>query len=192
MQVLRSYGSPMLRTDRLLLRRFATADAAAFAAVLADPETMAPWGGPYDVDQARRELAHYLDHRRRHGFAPFAVVRHGRLIGDMGCQYLEDGTDVELLYRLLPDTWGIGLATEAGDAALAHAFSTLGRDEVVAVIAEDNQPSRRLAQRLGFTPGNVGTYYGQRLRRHIVTLEQHAHAVAQRLIEARTAGPELA
>ncbi|MBA3251481.1 MAG: GNAT family N-acetyltransferase, partial [Geodermatophilaceae bacterium] len=133
----------------------------------------------------------YLDHQRRHGFAPFAVVRDGRLIGDMGCQYLEDGTDVELLYRLLPDTWGMGLATEAGDAALAHAFSTRGCVEVVAVIAEDNQPSRRLAQRLGFTPGNVGTYYGQRLQRHSVTPEQHAHAVAQRLTEARTAGPEL-
>lgn len=130
----------MLTTRRLLLRSFATADAEAFAAVLADPKTMGPRGGPYDGDRAKRELAHYLGHQQRHGFAPFAVLREGKLIGDMGCQYLEDGTDIELLYRLLPDAWGLGLAAEAGDAALTHAFTVLECGEVMAVIAREQPP----------------------------------------------------
>lgn len=170
----------MIETPRLVLRRFEPADLAAFTALLSDERTMAPWGGAYDAERAEAELAHYLDHDRRHGFAPFAVLMDGDLIGDMGLQHLEDGEDVELLYRLLPAAWGRGLATEAGDAALDFAFTVLGRSEVVAVIAADNGASQRLATRLGFVRGERGSYYGQPLVRYAVSPELHARAVARR------------
>lgn len=135
---------------------------------------MAPWGGPYDEVRAAHELDGYLSHARRHGFAPFAVMLGDRLIGDLGLQHLEDGPEVELIYRMLPSAWGLGLATEAGDAALSYAFFELRLSEVIAVIAEDNGPSLGLAGRLGFVRGLPGTYYGQSLVRHHVTPPQHA------------------
>ena len=92
--------------------------------VLADPDAMAPWGGPYDEVRAAHELDGYLSHARRHGFAPFAVMLGDRLIGDLGLQHLEDGPEVELIYRMLPSAWGLGLATEAGDAALVLVLRT--------------------------------------------------------------------
>jgi [ribosomal protein S5]-alanine N-acetyltransferase len=170
----------VIRTRRLLLRGFQNTDLAAFSAVLSDPITMSVWGGPYGDERAERELAGYLEHAARHGFAPFAVMFRGQLIGDIGLQHLEGGPDVELLYRLLPSAWGRGLATEAGDAALMHAFSTLERSEVVAVIAESNGRSLRLADRLGFTRGAIGTYYGQSLVRHRVSPDLHARAARRR------------
>jgi hypothetical protein len=48
------------------------------------------------------------------------------------------------------------------------------------VIAEDNQASRRLAVRLGFMRGELGSYYGRCLARHRVTPELHRRALAAR------------
>ncbi len=108
------------------------------------------------------------------------MLLDGELIGDMGLQHLEGGEDVELVYRLLPGAWGRGLATESGDAALDYAFSVHGLREVVAVIAEDNGSSQRLAARLGFVRGRPGIYYGHQLVRYRVSPELHARATAGR------------
>lgn len=156
----------MIRTSRLILRDFTPADLDAFAAVLGDAQAMRFWDGPYTRAQAQAELRHYLDHRRRHGYAPFAVWLDGQLIGDIGLQRLEDGPEIELLYRLLPSAWGRGLTSEACEACLDYAFSALGAPQVVAVIPEANAASRRLAARLGFTEGELGTYYGKRMIRY--------------------------
>jgi RimJ/RimL family protein N-acetyltransferase len=55
------------------------------------------------------------------------VVSHGieywvirPMIGFCGFRFLEDSTEIELLYGLLPDRWGRGLATEASQAALDY------------------------------------------------------------------------
>jgi [ribosomal protein S5]-alanine N-acetyltransferase len=164
----------------LLLRDFRPSDLDPFAAVLADGRTMAPWGGPYDRAQSEVELNNYLAHLSVYGFAPFAVTLHGRLVGDMGLQHLEGGDEVELVYRLSSSVWGRGLALEAGDAALQYGFSVRGLEQIVAVIAEGNARSRRLASRLGFVAGSPGTYYGKRLLRHSVSPEQHRRALAAR------------
>ena len=56
---------------------------------------------------------------------------------------------VEVGWRLRPDAWGQGLATEGAGAALDEAFTTLGLDEVCSVPQADNPASIRVAERLG-------------------------------------------
>jgi RimJ/RimL family protein N-acetyltransferase len=170
----------MIRTARLLLRPFREDDLETFTAVLQDPGAMIAWGGPYSGERAREELQHYLDHYQRHGFAPFAVVRDDLLIGDIGLQRLEDGPHVELLYRLTSTVWRHGLATEACDASLQYGFDALKLPEIVAVIGDTNLPSQRLAAKLGFVPGDLGTYWGQQLVLHRVTPDLHARSLQRR------------
>lgn len=152
-----------------MMRAFRPDDRDAFARVLQNQQTMAAWGGVYSPEQVDAELRHYLDHHERYGYAPFAVWLGDELVGDIGLQRLEDGPDVELLYRLLPSAWGRGLGTEACQAALAFAFSALRLPHVLAVIGEENLASQRLAEKLGFVRDEVGTYYGQRLVRYHLT-----------------------
>ena len=54
-----------------------------------------------------------------------------------------------------------GFATEAGGAAMRHVLETLGRSRVVAIIDIDNQPSKRVAERLGMQ--YEGRYTGTEL-----------------------------
>lgn len=170
----------MIPTARLLLRPFREDDLQAFTAILQDPGAMSAWGGPYGRDRAREELQHYLGHHQLHGFSPFAVVHGDELIGDVGLQRLEGGPRVELLYRLVAKAWGQGFGTEACDASLEYGFDALKLAEIVAVIGETNLPSQRLAAKLGFLSGELGTYYGQQLVLHQVTVELHARAVERR------------
>jgi RimJ/RimL family protein N-acetyltransferase len=78
----------MIQTARMLLRDFQEHDLGEFSRLLADPQTMAPWGGPFDIVGAERELRDYASHRARHGFAPLAVIFENVLIGDAGLQHL--------------------------------------------------------------------------------------------------------
>lgn len=138
----------VLRTERLSLRDFEEDDLAAFAKLVSDPCT-----------------------GKRMGSLPWRI-HEGSLIGDAGLQYLEGGPEVELLYRLSREFWGRALAFEATRAVLSFAFSVPLVDEVAAVIADDNPRSQRLAHRLGFRRGTLGMYYGQSLRKYLLTARE--------------------
>ncbi len=59
-----------------------------------------------------------------------------------------DGT-VEIGWRLAPAFWGMGYASEAGRALLAHAFGPLGLREVVSFTVHDNERSVAVMRRIG-------------------------------------------
>jgi RimJ/RimL family protein N-acetyltransferase len=62
-----------------------------------------------------------------------------------------------------------------GDEGQAAYHSvTVTRSHIPAVITEDNLASQRLAAKLGFIAGDVGTYHGDRLVRHHITADLHA------------------
>ena len=49
----------------------------------------------------------------------------------------------------MPDFWNLGIATEAGAAALGYGFEQLNLLEVVAYTVPANQRSRRVMEKLG-------------------------------------------
>lgn len=61
------------------------------------------------------------------------------------------GGPPNLIIGMEPASWGQGLATEAGQAVLDHAFGALGLPEVVADVDEPNARSIRMLERLGMT-----------------------------------------
>ena len=60
---------------------------------------------------------------------------------------LTDGTEPG--YRLLPQFWGRGYATEGARALVAKAFTDLGADRVVATTMTVNVGSRRVLEKAG-------------------------------------------
>ena len=49
------------------------------------------------------------------------------------------------------EAWGKGYATEGARRAMAYAFTELGRDHLISLIRPGNDPSIRVAERLGET-----------------------------------------
>src|SRR4051794_9711124 len=120
-------GRIILETQRLLLREFDEDDAEAFYLLGSDPAVTRYTGdgGLRDTEHAREILrTHPLADYRKYGFGRWACVlkESGAVIGFAGLKYLEDLKEVDVGYRLLPASWGRGLATEASRAALDHGF----------------------------------------------------------------------
>ncbi len=84
-------------------------------------------------------------------FGSWAVVERstGQPAGTVLLKALPDGNgEIEIGWHLHPDSWGRGLATEAGDALLAYGFG-LGPPEIWAVTHPDNARSIRVCEKLG-------------------------------------------
>lgn len=72
------------------------------------------------------------------------------IVGFAGFRPFWEPPELELLYGLHPSCWGRGYATEAAEAALAHAFTALGFDEARAATDVPNVASIAVLMRLGF------------------------------------------
>jgi len=149
---------PTLRTERLVLRPFTDDDLPAYTAVLQTPEVRASLHLPDDVgeDDAWAQMALFLGQWELRGTGQWAieVLASGRFVGRAGLHRPQrqgwPGTEVG--WTLHPEVWGSGYATEAGAAAVAYGFDTLGLDELVSNILHENTRSQAVARRLGFTP----------------------------------------
>jgi RimJ/RimL family protein N-acetyltransferase len=70
---------------------------------------------------------------------------------------------LNLYYRFRPTAWGRGYAAEAVGAALGHARTLRADLPVCALIRADNEPSRRLAARLGLRESGKVDAAGRRV-----------------------------
>ncbi len=139
------------QTERLLLRQWTGRDFEPLADYYAREETARYVGGVSDRDQAWRRLAMLIGHWALRGFGYWALEEKetGRFAGSVGLWRSEGWPDLELGYWLVPAAHGKGYATEAGAEARDAAFAELGAETLVSYIHPDNEPSKRVAERLG-------------------------------------------
>jgi RimJ/RimL family protein N-acetyltransferase len=81
---------------------------------------------------------------------------------------------VEVGWRFAPSVWGRGFATEAGAAALDHAFGAAGLGRVVSIHERDNVASGRVMAKLGMRADRetVHPRFGVPLRVCAITAEE--------------------
>jgi RimJ/RimL family protein N-acetyltransferase len=139
-----------LRTERLVLRRFAPGDLDAFRAYQSDPATVLHlWRPPLSEERMLERV----------GTAPvlasdgdaygIAIEADGVLVGETVVKLIDAaGRQAEIGWILAPEHRGRGYAVEAGRAALELAWA-IGAHRVAAVLDHDNQASARVAERLG-------------------------------------------
>ncbi len=144
-------GTPALETGRLILRAPCAADWPPSAAFLAS-ERARFVGGPVAARAAWRIFGHVVGHWALRGFGLFVFCDKatGQALGTAGPWFPEGWPEPEIGWTL----WragdeGRGLAFEAAQAALAHAFRDLGWQTAVSYIDAANARSIALAERLG-------------------------------------------
>lgn len=113
--------------------------------ILSDPHAMRYWSTlPHErFEQTSAWIADMADGGSRPS-DDFLIERDGEVIGKMGTWQLPD-----LGYLLRPDCWGLGLASEALAAFVAHR-RRCGGTELTADTDPRNIASIRLLQRHGF------------------------------------------
>jgi RimJ/RimL family protein N-acetyltransferase len=142
----------VIRTERLLLRRWRPEDAAPLAALNADPEVMRFVGGPIGRAASDGTIARSTAFHAARGYGRWAVEHEGALLGYVGLgTHPVIGDGVEIGWRLARSAWGRGFATEGARAVVAAA-PAFGLDRLVAVVHPDNAASVAVCRRLGMAP----------------------------------------
>ena len=149
-------------TARLVVRQFVDDDAPFLHELHSRPEVFKPLEMEPSADVAE-ELVRIRSFRNRFGltggFGIWALaLRDGPLVGLIMLKPLRplaDHDGMEIGWRLHPDFWRKGYATEGATGLLALAFSDRRLSEVFAVVMSTNERSRAVADRIGMT--RVGT-----------------------------------
>ena len=149
---------PVLRTERLTLRRWQESDRTPFAKMNADEEVMADLGGPLSREDSDRKYDRFAGAFESHGYGRWVVegsigdaapgfIGYTGIMANGGDHPLGEHSDIG--WRLRRDAWGYGIASEAARACLQDAFERVGLVEVLAYTAPDNFRSQAVMERLG-------------------------------------------
>ena len=153
----------MIRTERLLLRRWRASDREPFAALNADSRVMEHMQGLMSRERSDDFLDRIEAHWEEHGWAQWAVEVPGvaPFIGYVGlwpADYLPGGPAVEVGWRLAAEHWGHGYATEGAREALRFGFIDVGLDEIVSFTVPANERSWRVMERIGMVRDPSGDF----------------------------------
>jgi RimJ/RimL family protein N-acetyltransferase len=152
----------VIRTDRLLLRRWTDGDRPAFAAMNADPAVMEHMQGLMSPESSDAFLDRIEAHWEAHGWGLWAVEVSGvaPFVGYVGlwpADYVVPGM-VEVGWRLASAHWGHGYATEAARESLRFGFTEVGLDEIVSFTVPQNVRSWRVMERIGLVRDAAGDF----------------------------------
>ncbi|MDB5791521.1 MAG: guanosine monophosphate synthetase [Massilia sp.] len=120
-------------------------------------------GAPETLDQTRRMIEVIKGRWAQYGFSWWAFIERdgGRLVGAGCIQYLgrDPANPHEIGWRLIPERWGRGLASEAAQAMACFAFDTLNAPTLTAVCLPQNEDSARVMKRLGMRYRGLEQWY---------------------------------
>jgi RimJ/RimL family protein N-acetyltransferase len=151
-----SDGYPsVLRTRRLVLRRWRESDLLPFIKINADPRVMEFMLGTMTEEETRQSVEHMKKHFDAHGFGRWAVeiADTEKFIGFVGISIpsytLPFSPCVEVAWRICSEEWGKGYAPEAANEAMRDGFERVGLQEIVSFTTLTNLKSRRVMEKLG-------------------------------------------
>lgn len=145
------HETPVIETDRLILRVPRAEDFEGYAELLADEEACRFIGGHMPRAAAWRKFLQQPGAWLVQGFGMFSVVEKssGDWLGQLGPWRPEGWPGNEVGWAFRRAAWGCGYATEAAVAAIDWAFDQLHWRDIIHCIHPDNHPSQALAKRLG-------------------------------------------
>jgi RimJ/RimL family protein N-acetyltransferase len=151
--------APLIETERLLLRPWRKEDFRPYHALLQHPEVHRHFGPePMGEEECWRRLLAAVGGWQFNGFGTWAAERKsdGKLVGSVGIftawRDLEPvfGEEPEMGWIFAAETHGKGMASEACRAILGWTEANLASIPIWAIIAPANEPSLKLAAKLGF------------------------------------------
>jgi len=142
-----------LETERLILRAWAESDAEDFYEYAKHPEVGLNGGWPphTGIDISREVIGYFINDADI-----WAIVwkETGKVIGSVGLHKDNKRPNIavrELGFCVSADYWGMGIATEAGRRAIAHAFEDMGLDLVSTYHKAFNDKAKNVVEKCGFT-----------------------------------------
>lgn len=172
-------------TERLIIRKLIPEDFAAIHAMMRKPEVMYAWEHGFTERDTEAWFTVQFKRYEEDGCGYFAVALKDTqtVIGQAGIlKYELDGkTDFAIGYIFDDHYWNKGYATESAKACIDFAFQQLGAAEIYCEMRPENQPSVKVAERLGMARigEHVKTYRGKEMPHYIYILKRDSSCLTQ-------------
>lgn len=148
-----------IETNRLLLRDLEASDAPGIFALDADPEVHRYLGNTpiKTMQQAEEVIAMVRQQYRDNGIGRWAVIdkKTSDFMGWAGLKHeqklRQEFSYYDLGFRLRPQYWGKGIATETARESLKYGFSTMNLSEIAAAADVANLASNAVLKKVGLS-----------------------------------------
>ena len=156
----------ILVTKDLYLRRFTEDDLSAITVLFTHQDVVRHTvAGAFTESRTREWLASMIRGYSARPYGIWAVVHRAedRLVGYCGIseQEIAGIRELEIGYRLHPDYWNRGYATQAAVACRDYGFDTLGLQRLISIIRPENIASKRVAEKCGMVRESETVYCGK-------------------------------
>ena len=151
----------MIATERLILRKPVKEDFERFFEINHDPETnIHNPGGPMSFEKAESTFVRMLDHWEKYNFGGWVITEKDvpeNTIGFGGLSYKLYGEEekLNLGYRLAPEAWGKGYATEFTKKVIDLGLNEENNEEIFAIVRPSNIASVKVLEKAGMA--QIGT-----------------------------------
>lgn len=148
-------SSYLFNSERLKFRNWKSEDLPKFASLNSHPEVMKFFPSSLSLEESTRSIERLLQQFEIHGHTYFAVERldNHQFIGFIGLAYQDYPSpftpNVDIGWRLIPEAWGKGYATEGARRCIQYAFEELKLEKLIAICPCLNQPSENVMKRIG-------------------------------------------
>lgn len=151
--MIRMFSMDQFSTHRLTASRLSEADFDNLYRMNQTKKVMATLGGVQSADETRQYLHKNMEHWNRYGYGVWTLTYRttSALVGRSAVRNvdIEGNEEREFGYALMPEFWGVGLATEISQAMVQLAFKQLGFENLVAFTLPNNFASRRVIEKVG-------------------------------------------
>ncbi|WP_099156608.1 GNAT family N-acetyltransferase [Virgibacillus ndiopensis] len=143
----------LLTTDRLRLRKMNMEDIDDLMKIFSDPEAMKYYPSTKTREEAEKWIEWTMNNYSNFGVGLWIVENKntGEFLGQCGIvpQKVGEKVEMEIGYLFVRSVWGNGYATEAALACKEYGFAVLEYPKMVSLIDLNNQPSIKVAERIG-------------------------------------------
>jgi RimJ/RimL family protein N-acetyltransferase len=143
----------IIETERLLLTELGMDAVGHIMEIFSDPIAMQYYPSTKTEDDAIQWINRNQLRYETYGIGLWAAIlkEPGVFAGMVGLvpQDVESKEEVEIGYLFIRSFWGNGYATEGAIACRDYGFNHLGHNRLVSIINPDNNPSIRVAERVG-------------------------------------------
>ena len=144
----------MIETDRLILRKFTRDDVSDVFEFSSNLEVV-KWTGDKTISR-KEEALDIIENIWLHeydeiGYARYAVYhkKDKKVIGFSGLKYEPEWDATDIGYRLLPQYWGKGLATESVLPFISLGFNNFSLSKIIGAAYQINKASCRILEKIG-------------------------------------------
>ncbi len=143
----------IFQTPNLILSQFNEADGSLILQLNSNPEIVKYVHEPVleKLEQAEKIIIDIILPQYKNNLGRWAIYTKNNMefIGWCGLKYRDDKNEIDLGYRLLPQWWGKGYATEAAQYSLTYGFDTLHLKQIVGRAHIENIASIKVLEKIG-------------------------------------------